>query len=375
MLTALTTKGGCQVTFPNGETALSVGTGAFQANASLPNVAVTIYNDADLRQSLISVNDYTKLGHAIILTDDEMIVTHKEDVQRENIRILMRTSKTPDERLWHMPATSVKLKADTTATANNVVHNELDANYVQWIHGSLGNPSISTFLTAIERGYLRGLPRLTTKIVRQNPPRSTAISKGHLDHTRARKRRVPRHSKVSEANHGEVKYFYDESKTMDEAYDEDGSPYLPEVYTMLVTEHEADKKKRTMNYTDASGKFPVRSRAGNQYILMSVYNGYGYPVAMPNRTSESYIAAYEETIRHLDSLGHRPSYQCLDNETSIDLVNFFKRADLKFGYVDKDCHRRNLAERAIRDAKNHLTSMLATKGEGFPMDQWDRVLP
>ena len=77
---------------------------------------------------------------------------------------------------------------DNTAKTNSrndpiyyVVHNELNANFVKWWHASLGSPTINTMLDAIKLGALRNIERLTTKIVRQNPPHTMATAMGHLE--------------------------------------------------------------------------------------------------------------------------------------------------------------------------------------------------
>ena len=64
----------------------------------------------------------------------------------------------------------------------------------------------------------------------------------------------------------------------------------------------------------------------------------------------------------------------MDNECSTDL----RRAILKIGgnyeLVPPYMHRRNAAEVAIKTAKNHLLTGLATCGPDFPISEWDRLL-
>ncbi len=61
-----------------------------------------------------------------------------------------------------------------------------DRKYVQFIHACLGSPPLSTFLRAVERGYLSHptqFPRLTAKMVRKHMPESEATARGHLNKT------------------------------------------------------------------------------------------------------------------------------------------------------------------------------------------------
>ena len=69
LLHNVTKQGGKQVTYPDGNTATSIGTGKYTTKG-LPPIDVTIFEDKDLRQSLVAMNNYTKQGYAAILTDD-----------------------------------------------------------------------------------------------------------------------------------------------------------------------------------------------------------------------------------------------------------------------------------------------------------------
>ena len=87
------------------------------------------------------------------------------------------------------------------------------------------------------------------------------------------------------------------------------------------------------------------------------------------------IKVYTETYDYFEKHGHKPSFQHLDNESSKDLETYFKSKNIDFQFCDKDSHRRNLAERAIRDAKNHIVSMLATAHQDLPKGLWDTCIP
>jgi hypothetical protein len=65
---------------------------------------------------------------------------------------------------------------------------------VAYHHRSFGSPSLSTFLRALSRGYIHGIPLLTHTLVRKFPPLSLATAYGHLDTLRqgvASTRRTP----------------------------------------------------------------------------------------------------------------------------------------------------------------------------------------
>ena len=99
-----------------------------------------------------------------------------------------------------------------------MVHNEIDANFTGWWHATLGSPTISALLGAIQRGALRNVPRLTTKIVRRNPPRTMATALGHLDLTRAhiRSTNPRRHTKVQKRGKETTETSQDEEQLNDD---------------------------------------------------------------------------------------------------------------------------------------------------------------
>ena len=72
--------------------------------------------------------------------------------------------------------------------------------------------------------------------------------------------------------------------------------------------------------------------------------------------------------------GHATKLFILDNECSNDLKLAILNTDSTFKLVPPHQHRRNTAERAIRTAKNHLLTGLATYNPDFPITEWDRLL-
>ena len=188
VLTCVTIKGGQQVKYPDGNIVESVMSGTYQACEYVPEIVGDIFNNNDLENSLVAIHDYTKEHLAVILDEDQLVVAKKEHVIIEEKNVLLRSFKQRDEGLWTMPIPDSYPeqhgKIVQPKTINNIVRNQLDAPYVAFLHATYGSPSISTFIRAVDRGYLEGLPRLTPRMVRQNPPHSIALAKGHLDKRR-----------------------------------------------------------------------------------------------------------------------------------------------------------------------------------------------
>jgi hypothetical protein len=109
-------------------------------------------------------------------------------------------------------------------------------------------------------------------------------------------------------------------------------------------------------YTDLTGKFPVRSSKGNSYVMLYyIYDcNYIKVVPMKSRSASEWVNAYGSIHQELTVKGFKPKLQTLDNEASTDLKNFFTAQNIDYQLVPPHCHRRNAAERAVREFKEHL---------------------
>jgi hypothetical protein len=128
---------------------------------------------------------------------------------------------------------------------------------------------------------------------------------------------------------------------------------------------------------DLTVQFPNPSHLGHEYLLVFLHLGYIHYVPMPSRTSASYVSAFRSTFAFFSSHSHHISHIVLDNETTEALTTFFLSTKLptKFQYVPPQSHRANKAERAIRTAKNHFLSVLASAHVTFPPNRWPDLLP
>ena len=104
----------------------------------------------------------------VIYTDDVLRYVTKESLIQTlpQLDIRYETTKLQTEKLWLAPQEDTNTQ---TPQANSIVHNQINANYAGWWHATIGSPTISALLSAIQRGALRNVPRLrnlraTTKI-------------------------------------------------------------------------------------------------------------------------------------------------------------------------------------------------------------------
>jgi hypothetical protein len=130
-------------------------------------------------------------------------------------------------------------------------------------------------------------------------------------------------------------------------------------------------------YTDLTGKFPVPSSQGNNYIfLLYDYDSNSINVrAIPTRQANHILPAFEDIYNMLVRRGRKPHLHILDNECSQALTDFMDKEDIDYQKTPPGMHRVNAAERAIGTFKNHFKAGLCTTNKSFPMHLWDRLLP
>jgi hypothetical protein len=131
------------------------------------------------------------------------------------------------------------------------------------------------------------------------------------------------------------------------------------------------------SYSDQTGKFPVQSSRGYNYVLILYDHDSNAILSKPLKTRQASEITKAWTSLHmrLQSNGFAPELHILDNECSEQLKQAFRKYDVQFQRVPPHSHRRNAAERAIQTWKNHFSSGLATCDPKFPLTEWDLLLP
>ena len=144
------------------------------------------------------------------------------------------------------------------------------------------------------------------------------------------------------------------------------------IFSMLF-----EKSQVMKSYSDRTGRFPVPSSRGKNYIFVLYHYDTNtiHAVAIPNRQAASIRNAWETVHKKLIQQGHAPNLHILDNKCSQELKDYFAKYKIAFQRVPPKEHRANAAKRAIRTFKNHLISTLCSVDSNFPMTEWDRLLP
>jgi hypothetical protein len=206
----------------------------------------------------------------------------------------------------------------------------------------------STWLQAIQAAIYNTWPGLTTDLVANYLPKSTATVKGHINQQRQNLR--------------STKPKIDEPTTTSRAH---------MVFAALV-------EATGQIATGLTGRFPTQSNQGHKYMFVLYdYDSNSILVeAMRNRSDPEFLRAYNKLHQRLLENSFRPTLQRLDNEASAALKRTMREKQIDYQLAPPHIHRRNAAERAIQTFKNHFIAMLCgTADPLFPKYLWDRLLP
>eukprot|EP00980_Cylindrotheca_fusiformis_P011053 scaffold2537_cov102-Cylindrotheca_fusiformis.AAC.1 len=204
---------------------------------------------------------------------------------------------------------------------------------------------------------------LSLQTLRQNPPVSLPMVKGHMDQIRQNVRST------------KVNFI---EPDLDEPAATNTDVFHPEAIgeksnncfvSVLVPTGQI--------YTDQTGRFVTPSSNGNNYLMVLYDYDSNHIFAQPfrNRTATCILNAFKTLHKRLCLAGCRPKLHRLDNECSTILKEFLSEENIKYQLVPPLVHRRNSAERAIRTFANHFIAGLCSVDKDFPIHLWDHLVP
>ena len=326
------------------------------AELDLPTIPLTarhahIFHEDDLLGSLLSIGALCDAGLKVIYDKTKVTAYDTHDTT------VLQGYRDPTTNLWmiSLDKADQTSTAPTTLTAAAATMSLSQRDRVAYWHAALGSPSPTAWLKAMANGYMtiHGLKR---DMILKHPPNSMATPKGHLDRTRQGQRSTKPQTDFETASFPQTSTA---STTLD-------CPVQTKLWTMTGQQ-----------YTDLTGRFPVASYSGKQYIMV-MYNAdanYIHIEAMTSRRASDFVAAYANGVAFFSKHGLKPIFERLDNETSTALTSFCETNNITIQYVPPHNHRANKAERAIRTFKNHFVAMLCTTHPSFPLQAWEHLLP
>ena len=137
-----------------------------------------------------------------------------------------------------------------------------------------------------------------------------------------------------------------------------------------------DKNENTI-YSDLTGQFPVRSYDGMVYIFVAYVYKFNAILLHPMKSREdtSMVEAFTSIYTDLEAIGHKPKLHVLNNECSRAVQNFLKIKDTARQYVKAHNHNTNAAEPAVKTARYHIISHIATMDVSCPIQLWSEMIP
>jgi hypothetical protein len=239
---------------------------------------------------------------------------------------------------------------------------------VAFHHAALFSPAISTLEVALQKGFQPPLPGLTLQALSYHPLHSVTTIKRHLDQIRKNLRstkKAPKESPTTPVSNTDKVDDWFPAR-------EPSNKRSHHCYVALI------KPERSGQiYSDLTGRLPLASSKGNNYLLIIYdYDSNGI-LAQPMRTwtGSCILAAYKVLHECLVAAGLQPQLQWSDNEASQSLKQFMTSAGIHYQLVPPGVHCRNAAKRAIRMFKNHFMAGLCSTDKHFPLHLWDQLVP
>eukprot|EP00804_Cyclotella_cryptica_P029094 CCRYP_005281-RA/>CCRYP_005281-RA protein AED:0.19 eAED:0.20 QI:0/0/0/0.71/0.16/0/7/0/1210 len=226
---------------------------------------------------------------------------------------------------------------------------------VHYLHAAAGFPVTATWIAAIKAGNYASWPGLTHTNASKYCPSCDETIKVHLTQVRqgicSTKPKTPKTT----------------------------APMIPSLIPPAASKelHLWDEPISKL-FTDNMGRFPVRSRSGNQYLMLAYHCDTNAILVEPfqSRHNRHRIPAYNKLMGRLTARARTVDHQVLDNEASAEYRRVITEDwNCSYQLVPPNVHHRNIAKRTIKTFKVHFLSILAGLPSVFPNYLWDMLIP
>ena len=313
--------------------------------------------------SLVGIGPICDADCKVLFSKHDVIVYNKDHKP-----ILRGWREKTAAKLWRfslrenlqLPITETENVQKTTLAAFSAYDLPSVEALVRYLHAAAGYPVKSTWLPAIKAGNFATWPGLTYSNASKYCPKAAETIKGHMSQTR----KGIRSTKPQQSTPPVVEVKKEDVDT-------------PVVQRERTNEMHIWTEPVSKLYTDDTGRFPIRSRTGNQYIMIAYHCDSNTILQAPFKTKgdKHRIEAYNSIMSRLKARGHKVDLQILDNEVSAEYKRVIEEEwHAKYQLVPPEVHRRNIAERAIRTFKDHFLAILAGVASNFPGYLWDHLL-
>ena len=197
--------------------------------------------------------------------------------------------------------------------ANSAYEQSTKKDLINFLHRAAFSPSVSTWTKAIDSNFFATWPGLTADAVRKFLPKSLNTAKGHLKAARKNQRST------------KVAPVPPPLMTTPSSPSQEPAVRTNFVYTKVV-------EVTGQIFTDQTGRFPVTSSKGNQYIMVLYDFDSNAILAEPmkNRSEREMVQVYTKMHTYLCRRGLKPRLQKLDNECPAGLKAFMADEDVTY---------------------------------------------
>jgi hypothetical protein len=188
----------------------------------------------------------------------------------------------------------------------------LNEDYVRYIHSCLDNPAPTTFLQAVQRGYITDpnqFPRLTTTMVRRNMPDSEATAKGHLNKTPTGQSHAASQSVDAQRRLHQNLRRPEQTKT---------DPFDPTSVPRSKTLH-----------IDYTGRLPERCETGTLYFLVACHGAYIHLEPLTSMQGPETATAITSAVEFYRQHGVQLDTIRMDNQSSPEARAAANKLSLK----------------------------------------------
>ena len=369
--------------------------------------------------SLIGIRPLCDAGCTVTFDKEKCNVVYEGNV-------ILRGFKDIATGLWTLPIDATKSALPRSAPDIDRAQDNIDihpgvhlpsfthsvstrANGVKFAHQLLCNPKILTLLKAVRRGFLKGCPNFSEKLILKYLNPSPATAKGHMKRPRHGIRSTHRDATTTPIIPATMQAPATTS-ILPAPIQAPNAATLPIVPILDIPPNPwmqlpadiahlhpgpaiiADDEESIANvfcygafadrhsgvvYNDLTGNFPFVSFDGSVCFLVMYHYEANAIMATPiaGLDNRSIFTAYKKNFKELTAKGFKPKLNVMDNQATKQINFFLTEEECKLQLVEPHNHRVNAAERAIQTFKDAFISALATTDRDFPLQLWDKITP
>jgi len=276
---------------------------------NLPNKAKIGYKFPDIKKSLLSISAICNAGGSAIFTNDKVYIFFNNNLIIKGIRdrttrlwlVLLEAVKYNEPLLHH--STISKTTPITNAASKVLQTINTKEELIRFLYTTYFYPVYSTWIKAIKNRNYVIFPGLTAELVSKYLPIEMPTILGYLH----KQKQCIRSTTIWAAN---------VSLTPE--------PPIKELYTKIIP-------LANMVYIDQTGKFSIRSKSGNYYIII-LYNYDTNTIlgeVIPDRTTSTLQHSFITLFSKIKLKGYQPSIIWLDNKISHEHLKLLEDLGLK----------------------------------------------